>query len=209
MEGNFQRLESLLAITRTKIQATTNYEARVHCRKVSATFSRSLKFSRFQGVRQKCNFFADRVRKRENPKGTSNGYLQSRFMVGGAKVPSFLAIFCSSACAHMLVHVSCSLISDPANSFPIWASEDMLAGPLAAQFEIPPCRTKPFRDSIAAGGIAPLCLVFMWYRASIAEIPLCGGGLSHIHFACSARGNAQKGGRGYRTQLAMLRHQSL
>ena len=53
-----------------------------------------------------------------------------------------------------------------------------------------------------------ICLVFIGYRASIAEIPLLWGGVSHLHFACSPRGNAQKrsGGR-HRTQLAMLRHQ--
>ena len=53
----------------------------------------------------------------------------------------------------------------------------------------------------------PFCLVFMWYRACIAEIPFCGGrGESQLHFTCSPRpchgGNAQKRGWGYRTQLA-------
>ena len=49
---------------------------------------------------------------------------------------------------------------------------------LAAQCEIPPpYRAIPFRDTIAEGGIAPICLVFIGYRASITEIPvLCGGG---------------------------------
>ena len=48
---------------------------------------------------------------------------------------------------------------------------------LAAQCEISPrYRAIPFRDSIAEGGIAPICLVFIGYRASIAEIPLLGGG---------------------------------
>ena len=48
---------------------------------------------------------------------------------------------------------------------------------LAAQCEIPPLpyRTIPFRDSIAKRGIAPICLVFIGYRASIAEIPLLRG----------------------------------
>ena len=61
---------------------------------------------------------------------------------------------------------------------------------LAAQCEIPPpYRAIPFRDSIAEGGIAPICLVFIGYRTSIAEIPPFegGGGLSHLHFACSPR----------------------
>ena len=73
---------------------------------------------------------------------------------------------------------------------------------LAAQCEIPPYRAIPFRDSIAEGGIAPICLVFIGYRASIAEIPLLGGGgVSHLHF------DSQKRGRGYRTQLVILRHE--
>ena len=50
---------------------------------------------------------------------------------------------------------------------------------LAAQCEIPPpYRAIPFRDSIAEGGIAPICLVFKGYRASIAEIPLLWRGIA-------------------------------
>ena len=61
----------------------------------------------------------------------------------------------------------------------------------------PPYRAIPLRDSIAEGGIAPICLVFMWYRASIAEIPLLGGGgVSHLHFACSPRGKRSEKGEG-------------
>ena len=82
---------------------------------------------------------------------------------------------------------------------------------LAAQCEIPhPYRAIPFQDSIAEGGIAPICLVFIGYRASIAEVPLLrggGGGVSHLYLACSPRGKRSEKGRGYRTQLTMLRHQ--
>ena len=61
-----------------------------------------------------------------------------------------------------------------------------LSGPVR---DTPPYRAIPFRDSIAEGGIAPVCLVFIGYRASIAEIPLLGGGgVSHLHFACSPGG---------------------
>ena len=42
--------------------------------------------------------------------------------------------------------------------------------------DTPPYRAIPFRDSIAEGGIAPISLVFIGYRASIAEIPLLRGG---------------------------------
>ena len=77
---------------------------------------------------------------------------------------------------------------------------------LAAQCEIPPpYRAIPFRDSIAEGGIAPICLVFIGYRASIAEIPLWGGDRTSTSHALQG-GNAQRG-RGYRTQVAMLIHQ--
>ena len=34
--------------------------------------------------------------------------------------------------------------------------------------DTPPYRAIPFRDGIANGGIAPICLVFIAYRASIA-----------------------------------------
>ena len=47
---------------------------------------------------------------------------------------------------------------------------------LAAQCEIPPYRAIPFRESIAEGGIAPIRLALIGYRASIAEIPLFWGG---------------------------------
>ena len=80
-----------------------------------------------------------------------------------------------------------------------------LSGPVR---DTPPYRAIPFRDSIAEGGIAPICLVFVGYRASIAEIPLLRGGGYRTSTSHALQGRkAQKRGRGYRTQLAMLRHQ--
>ena len=76
-----------------------------------------------------------------------------------------------------------------------------LSGPVR---DTPPYRAIPFRDSIAEGGIAPICLVFLGYRASIAEIPLWRGGIAPPLCMLSKGGNAQKRGRGYRTLLAML-----
>ena len=77
---------------------------------------------------------------------------------------------------------------------------------LAAQCEIPPhIAQDPFeivsqRGGIAEGGIAPIYLVFIGYRASIAEIPLLRGGVSHLHPACSPRGKcSEKGGGGIAT----------
>ena len=67
-------------------------------------------------------------------------------------------------------------------------------------------RAMPCRDSIAEGGIAPICLVFMWYRDNIAEIPLLWVGY-RTSTSHALQGETQKRGRGYRTQLAMLRHQ--
>ena len=81
----------------------------------------------------------------------------------------------------------------------------VLSGPVR---DTPPYRAIPFRDSIAEGGIAPICLVFIGYRASIAEIPLLrGGGYRTSTSHALQGGNAQERVRGYRTQLAMLRHQ--
>ena len=80
--------------------------------------------------------------------------------------------------------------------------QDGLSSPVR---DTPPYRAIPFRDSIAEGGIAPICLVFIGYRASIAEIPLLGRGIAPPLRMLSKGGNAQKrGGGGYRTQLAML-----
>ena len=81
---------------------------------------------------------------------------------------------------------------------------DKLSGPM--RDNPPPYRAIPFRHSIAEGGIAPIGLVFIGYRTSIAEIPLLWG-VWRLHFACFARGKLSEKGRGYRTQLAMLRHQ--
>ena len=80
-----------------------------------------------------------------------------------------------------------------------------LGGPVR---DTPPYRAIPFRDRIAEGGIAPICLVFIVYRASIAEIPLFRGGIAPPLRMLSKGETLRKRGRGYRTQLAMLRHQN-
>ena len=68
---------------------------------------------------------------------------------------------------------------------------------LAAQCEIPPHIAQyPFEIVSQRGGIAPICLVFIGYRASIAEIPLLRGGVSHLHFACSPSGKRSEKGEG-------------
>ena len=79
-----------------------------------------------------------------------------------------------------------------------------LSGPVR---DTPPYRAIPFRDSIAEGGITPICLDFIRYRTSIAEIPLLKGGYRTSTSHALQGGNAQKRRRGYRTQLAMFRHQ--
>ena len=69
-------------------------------------------------------------------------------------------------------------------------------------------RAIPFRDSIAKGVSHPFCFVFMWYRASIAEIPffLWGGGIAPpLRMLC--KGERLRKGGGCRTQLVMLRNQ--
>ena len=67
---------------------------------------------------------------------------------------------------------------------------------LAAQYEIPP-HIAQYPFEIVSVSHA-LCLVFIRYCASIAEIPfLWGGGVSHLHFACSSKGETlRKGGGG-------------
>ena len=81
-----------------------------------------------------------------------------------------------------------------------------LSGPVR---DTPSYRAIPFRDSIAEGGIAPICLIFRGYRASIAEIPLFGGGgdIAPPFRMLSTGEMLRKGGGGIAPNLAMLRHQ--
>ena len=68
-----------------------------------------------------------------------------------------------------------------------------LSGPVR---DTPPYRAIPFRDSIAEGGIAPICLVSIGYRASIAEIPLLRGGIAPPLRMLSRGETLRKGGGG-------------
>ena len=90
------------------IKKATNYQMRKCTAEKFLQLFRSLKCSKFQGKR-KMFFFADQSRKWENSLGTNIEHMQSRCMAGGAKSRSFLAIFCSSASASLLVHVRCPL----------------------------------------------------------------------------------------------------
>ena len=78
------------------------------------------------------------------------------------------------------------------------ANASVLRTLLAAQCEIPPppYRAIPFRDSIAEGGIAPVWLVCIGYRASIAEIPLLRGGIAPPIRMLSKGEALRKGGGG-------------
>ena len=67
-----------------------------------------------------------------------------------------------------------------------------LAG-LAAQCEI---AQYLFEVESQRGVSHASCLVFIGYRASIAEIPLLWGGVSHLHFACSPSGSGSEKGEG-------------
>ena len=73
---------------------------------------------------------------------------------------------------------------------------------LAAQCEITPHIAEyPFEIILqreVSHAFCAFCLVFKGYRANIAEIPLFfgGGGLSHLHFACSPGGDMLREGGG-------------
>ena len=83
---------------------------------------------------------------------------------------------------------------DPVNIFLLWGmGVSDLSGPVR---DTPTYRTIPFRDSIAEGGIARVCLVFIGHRVGIAEIPPFVGRVSHHHFACSLRGKLSEKGEG-------------
>ena len=68
---------------------------------------------------------------------------------------------------------------------------ERLSGPVR---DTPPYRAIPFRDSIAEGGVAPIYLVFIGYRASIAEIPLFRGGASPLRML--SKGKSSEKGEG-------------
>ena len=70
----------------------------------------------------------------------------------------------------------------------------MIQGGVSARYP-PPIAQSFFEIVSQRGGIAPICFVFIGYRASIAEIPPLVG----VYRTSTSRG--------YRTQLAMLRHQ--
>ena len=89
-------------------------------------------------------------------------------------------------------------------SAPLKQSTYQLSGPVR---DTPPYLAIPFRDSIAEGGIAPICLVFIGYRASIAEIPLFRGGIAPPLRMLSEGEMLRKGGGIAPLQLAMLRQQ--
>ena len=83
-----------------------------------------------------------------------------------------------------------------------------LSGPVR---DTPPCRAIPFRDSIGVSqrGVSH---PFALFSEGIAQVSLrylfCrGGGCRTSTLHALQVGNAQKRGRGYRTQVAMLRHQ--
>ena len=82
---------------------------------------------------------------------------------------------------------------------------------LAAQREIPPHIAQYLFEIVSQMGVSH---TFALSSCGIAQVSLrypfcvCGGRVSHLHFACSPRRKAQKRGRRYRTQLDMLRHQN-
>ena len=67
--------------------------------------------------------------------------------------------------------------------------------------------SQPCRCDRGALSIAPICLVFIGYRAVSLRYPFVGGSIEPPLRMLFQGGNAQKRERGYCTQLAMLRHQ--
>ena len=73
--------------------------------------------------------------------------------------------------------------------------------------DTPPYRAIPFRDSIAEGGVAPICLVFIGYRASIAEILLLRRGGIAPPLRMFSKAKRSEKGEEVSHLLAMLRQQ--
>ena len=76
-----------------------------------------------------------------------------------------------------------------------------LSGPVQ---DTPHIAQYPFEIVSQRGVSHPFALFSKGITQVSLRYPLEEGEVSHLHFACS---QAQKSGRGYRTQLAMLRHQ--
>ena len=68
--------------------------------------------------------------------------------------------------------------------------------------DTPPYRAIRFRDVIAEGGIALICLVFIGYRASIAEIPLLRAGGIAPPLRMLSKGKCTEKGEGASHPLA-------
>ena len=106
----FQRLGGLLSNHPNKIKKTTNSQMRESA--LPKSFCNFFALSEMLGNPGKVEnaIFSRTVFANEkNSLGTNIEHLQSRCMAGSAKKPSFLAIFCSSACARLLGHVRCPL----------------------------------------------------------------------------------------------------
>ena len=93
---------------------------------------------------------------------------------------------------------------EPCKGFLGFMTSLKLGDALAAQCEIPPHIAQYPVEIVSQRGVSR---PFALFSQGIAQVSLrypFWGWVSHLHFACSPRGNAQKRGRGYRTQLAML-----
>ena len=108
-ESHFSVLGASWAITRTKIKKQQIIKWESALPESFCNFFALSEMRQFLRKVQKCNFFADRFRKWENSLGTNIEHMQSRCMAGSTKKLSFLAIFCSAACARLLVHVRCPM----------------------------------------------------------------------------------------------------
>ena len=111
-EGHVQRLGGLLSNHPNQNKRNNKLSnEKVHCQKVSATFPCSLKCRKFQGKCKNATFSRTVFANEKTHFGPTLNTCISRCMAGSTKKPSFLAIFCSSACARLLVHVGYPLIA--------------------------------------------------------------------------------------------------
>ena len=114
-------------------------------------------------------------------------------------------------CARKKITSKINWQSPPTNHAPtvtvleFWRVEHHLSGPVR---DTPPYRATPFRDSIAEGGYRTLLPCFHSVSRNYRwDTPFWGGGYRTSTSHALKGGNAKKRGRGYRTQLALLRHQ--
>ena len=102
-------------------------------------------------------------------------YIVKNFQECGAPIQHHVEVWNSRGSDDLLKWIAVTVLQVQRNKITIAVQNraGCLSGPVR---DTPPYRAIPFRDSIAEGVSHTICLVFIGYRASIADIPVLRGG---------------------------------